>query len=135
MPLIEDNYVIQQVSSATPNPALSNPVLPRAAIRGAHPSASHLPRGRDYVAAELRVMIEQEDFVDRSVRPYLPHLLHDPESIGIACDIEVQNSAPVVGYDKEAIQNSKGECRYREEVHRSNDAEMGLQEGPPRHAL
>ena len=27
MPLIEDNYVIQQVSSATPNPALSNPVL------------------------------------------------------------------------------------------------------------
>src|SRR5437868_15392839 len=65
MPLIEDNYVIQQVSSATPNPALSNPVLPRAAIRGAHRSASHLPRGGDYVAAELRVVIEQEDFVDR----------------------------------------------------------------------
>jgi hypothetical protein len=32
-----------------------------------------------------------------------PQLLHDPESIGVAGDIEGQNPAPVVGYDKKTI--------------------------------
>jgi hypothetical protein len=35
-PLIEDHHVIQQVAAATPNPALGDAVLPRAAKGGAN---------------------------------------------------------------------------------------------------
>ena len=34
MPLIEDDHVVEQVSSAAPYPTLSDAVLPRAAKRG-----------------------------------------------------------------------------------------------------
>lgn len=32
------------------------------------------------------------------VRPCLPHLLHDPESVRISCHVETQNLSPVVAY-------------------------------------
>jgi hypothetical protein len=53
MPLIEDNHVIQQVAAATPNPALGDAVLPRAAEGCANWLASQVLRGKDDIAAKL----------------------------------------------------------------------------------
>src|ERR1700746_1156631 len=45
MALIQDDYVIQQVSSATSYPAFRNPVLPWAAKCGADRLGSYCPSG------------------------------------------------------------------------------------------
>ena len=42
--LIEDDHVIEQISSATSHRALRNPVLPRAAKRGTERLTSYFPR-------------------------------------------------------------------------------------------
>src|SRR5437868_2121350 len=59
MPLIQDDDVIQQVPSATADPALSNAVLPWTTKRCSHGRASHLCRERHHVVAKLRVTVEQ----------------------------------------------------------------------------
>ena len=53
MPLIQDDHVVKQVSSATPNPALSNTVLPRTAkkqcVLGGFPFPSPPTPHRDQI--------------------------------------------------------------------------------------
>src|ERR1700751_1456316 len=58
MPLVQDDYVIQQVASAASYPTLRNAVLPRTAKGRAHRLASHVFRRRDYVVAKLGVAVE-----------------------------------------------------------------------------
>ena len=59
MPRIEDDDVIQQVSSATADPTLSNAVLPWATKRRSHGAHSDIFRERNYLVAKLRVAVEQ----------------------------------------------------------------------------
>ena len=56
----------------------------------------------------------------RRVRPRLPQLLHDPESMGISCHVKTQNPAPVVTDDEKTVQHAKSKGRDREEVHGRN---------------
>src|ERR1700758_1479539 len=58
------------------------------------------------------------------VRPRLPYLLHDPDSVGISCHIEAQDRPPVMPDNKEAIQHAKG--------HRWHGEEINGREGLPR---
>ena len=58
MALIQDNHVVQQVASATSNPALRNTVLPRAAKGRARWLASHVPHSQNYIGAKLCVAVE-----------------------------------------------------------------------------
>jgi hypothetical protein len=69
--------------------------------------------------------------VRQHIRPCLPHLLHDPESIRISRHVEAQNLSPVMAYDKEAIQNAKRERRYGEEIHGCNRLAMVPEECQP----
>src|ERR1035441_6323711 len=118
--LIQDDHVIQQVSSATPDPALCHTVLPRTAkgrAGGMAPQVSHL---RNHIRSELLVAIEQKESVRRHARPCLPQLLQDPESIRTPGQVETQNLSPVVADDEETVQDSKGERWDREEVHGCN---------------
>src|SRR5215470_12253257 len=65
------------------------------------------------------------------VWPRFSHLLYDPKSTWVSRDLEAEDLPPVVTDDKEAIQNTKGERRHREEVHRCNRLAMIAQEGEP----
>ena len=58
MPLIQDNHVVQQVSSTASHPPLSNTVLPRTAKGRANWLASDVPHSRNYIGAKLCVSIE-----------------------------------------------------------------------------
>jgi hypothetical protein len=109
MSLVQDNHVVQQIPSATPDPAFRDTVLPRTAKGGTSWRASHVPDSRNHIGSKLRVTIEQKESVRRRIRPRLPHLLHNPESIGISRHIEVQDLAPVAADDEKAIQNTKRE--------------------------
>ncbi|MFZ0771761.1 MAG: hypothetical protein WCA49_09980 [Candidatus Sulfotelmatobacter sp.] len=55
MPLIQDDYAVQQVASATPHPALSNPVLPRTAKGSSHGRASHRPHRGQAKIGQARI--------------------------------------------------------------------------------
>src|SRR5450755_412456 len=121
----------EQVSSATPDPAFCDTVLPRAAKRSADRLASQACNRRNHIRSELCVAIEQKKSVRRDVRPSLPQLLNDPESVGISGHVETQNLSPVVADHKEAIQNAKRERRHGEEVHGRNCLAMVSQERQP----
>src|ERR1035438_9274547 len=51
--LIQDDHVVQQVSSATPHPTLSDTVLPRTAKGGADRLASQISHRRNHISPEL----------------------------------------------------------------------------------
>src|SRR5215831_9702960 len=111
MPFMQYDYVIQQVPSATPNPTLGDSVLPRTAKDCSHWLASQALGKGDHVAAELRIMIEQQKVVGRRVWPGLSQLLHDPETVRISRRVQVQNSAAVMADDEETIQNPEDDCQ------------------------
>jgi|SRR3984893_13453417 len=52
MPLIQDDHVVKQVSSATSNPAFGNPVLPRTAKGSANGLASDVPHSRNHIGSK-----------------------------------------------------------------------------------
>src|SRR5262252_6598982 len=131
MLLMEHDHVVQQVSAATPHPTLGNSILPRTPKGSAHGLASHILRRRDYVLAKFRVVVKEQEPVCWGVRPRFPHLLDDPQSTWISRDVAAQDLAPVVGDDKKAIQNPKGERGHGEEVHGSNRLAMIAQEREP----
>jgi hypothetical protein len=131
MPFVQDDHVIQQVASAASHPTLGNTVLPRTAKCRAHGLASHVFRGRNYIIAKFRVVVEYQEPVRRCIRPRFSHLLHDPKSVRISRDVETQNLSPVMADDKEAVQNAEGEDRYCEEVHRSDCLTMIPEERKP----
>jgi len=70
--LVQDDHVIQQVSSATPDPALSDTVLPWTAEGSADGLASQVSHSGNYISSELRIVIEQKECVGRHVRPMPP---------------------------------------------------------------
>src|SRR5215470_12418423 len=88
MPFMQYDHVIQQVPSATPNPTLGDSVLPRTAKGCSHGLASQARGKGDHVAAELRIMIEQQKVVSRRVWPGLSQLLHDPETVRISRHVQ-----------------------------------------------
>src|SRR3984893_13879895 len=63
MPLIQDDHVVKQVSSATSNPALGNPVLPRTAKGSANGLASDVPHRRNHIGSKSLVLVEEQELV------------------------------------------------------------------------
>jgi hypothetical protein len=49
----------------------------------------------------------------------------------MAGDVEVENAAPIVGNDKEAIEHTEGDRGRREEVHGGDGFAVIAQEGEP----
>ena len=53
VPLLQDDHVVQQISSTTPDPALRDTVLPRTPKGSTDGLASHIFRRRNYIRSEL----------------------------------------------------------------------------------
>ena len=60
MPLIHDDHVIQQVASATSDPALSYTVLLRTAKGRARWLTSHVPHNRNHLGAKLCISVDSK---------------------------------------------------------------------------
>jgi len=131
MALIQDDYVSQQVSSAASHPTLGHSVLPGTTKCGAHGFTPHCFGGADHIVAKLRVAIQQQEPVCWRVRPRLPQLLPNPESMGISCHVETQNLAPIVTDDEKSVQHPKRKSRYREEVHGRDGLTVVAKKGEP----
>jgi hypothetical protein len=66
-----------------------------------------LPDRRHHIPAKLSVLIKEQESVRRRVGPRFSHLLHDPKRSGVARHIEMQNLAPLMTDNKEAVQDTK----------------------------
>src|ERR1035441_7444332 len=120
MAFVENDDVIEQVSAATTYEALRDSVLPRTAEAGPFRlDAEAFHRVNDF-AAEVRRPVEDEVFGLHVIRKRLPQLLGYPGTRRMLGDVAVQDAPPVVADDKEAIQDTEGQSRHGEEVHRSN---------------
>jgi hypothetical protein len=112
MSLVQRDYVVEQLTAAAANPALSHSVLPRTSNRRSHRRNVHRFDGGGYCESILRVVIEYQEPGDRLVREGLSQLLNYPTARRMPTDIEVQDAPTVVADDEKAIQHVEGEGRY-----------------------
>jgi hypothetical protein len=105
--LVQNNQVVEQVPSHTPDPALGNAVLPGTAKSSSDYLRAVVFDGRDDVSRELRVAVKDQKPVWLIVSPSFVQLQYDPQGVRLTGHVAVQNLPPVVADDKEAVQNSE----------------------------
>src|ERR1019366_636307 len=94
--LIENDHVVEQVSTYAPDPALRHPVLPRTAKGGAHGLSARVFHCRKDIGTEFRITIEDEESVGSFETPIFAQLQDDPEGIRLPSYVAVQDLPPVV---------------------------------------
>src|SRR5579864_1085556 len=131
MALVERNHVVQQVATAASHPALGYTILPRASERSSDGLQFQCFHGIAYCFSEFCITVQDQVFVMGIIGKSFAQLLRDPETGRMPGDVAVQNAPAIMSNDKEAVQDSKGECRNREEVHCCDGFTMILQEDLP----
>jgi hypothetical protein len=120
VPLIQNNHMVEQLSAHTPNPALSDAVLPWTLKRGSNRCRAVLFDGREDVRGELRIAVKDQEPMGLIVSPSFAQLQYDPQGLWLTGHILVQNLPTVVPNDEVAVQNSEGQSRHCEEIHGSD---------------
>ena len=131
MPRVEDDHMVEQISPATPNPALSNAILPwtlEAGSLGLDADALH--RVDDFLI-EVGAAIEDQVFGSRVVGECFAQLLNNPGAHRVLGHIAVEDSPPVMRNDEEAIENAKSQCRHGKEIHCGDGLTVIAQECRP----
>lgn len=129
--LVQSDDVVEQLTSATANPAFRNSVLPGALDGGLDSSNFHgTNRNRNFQSV-FCVAIEEEKLRRRLVGKRFPQLLHNPGAGRMACDIEVQDAPAAMADDKETVEKTEGDRRNGEEVHGRDGFTMIAEKSQP----
>jgi hypothetical protein len=131
VPLIQGNDVIEQVTPATPDPALGNTVLPRALDGGLHAFDLHGSNRSWNFQSILSVVIEDEEFGGVLVGECFSQLLHNPGAGGMPSDVAVEDTPAVMTNDEEAVEHAERDARYREEIHCSDGFAVIMKKSEP----
>jgi hypothetical protein len=99
--LVQNDHVVEQVSTHTSNLTLGDAVLPRTSKRGSYRLTAVLLDGPNDVSRALRVPVEDQEPLWLILSPSFAQLKYDPKRVWIACDVVVQDLPPVVTDDKE----------------------------------
>jgi hypothetical protein len=128
---VKHDHMVEQITTAVPDPALGDAILPRASeARLLGLDAEVLYRAGDLFVEVLGAV---EDQITRCgiVRKRLAQLLHDPCAGWTSGDIAVKNPPPVMPDDEETMEHTKGQRRDSEEVHRGNGFAVVAEECRP----
>src|SRR5208337_390623 len=131
MAFIEGDYVIQEIPAATLHPALCDTVLPGTPERGPGWLAAHCLDSSHNLGTELGIAIEDQVLGRGFIRKRFAQLLHQPSAGWVSGNVEVQNTPPVMGNNKEAVQHAKCEGGDGKEIHCSDRLAMVPQESQP----
>ena len=131
VPLVQNDDVIKQISSHTPNPALGETILPRTAECRADGFSSVVLDGRNNVSGKFRVAVKYQESVGLVVSPNFSQLQCDPQGVGLTAHIAVQNLPPVMADDEEDVQHAERQRRHGEKVHGSDGVAVIPQECQP----
>jgi hypothetical protein len=119
MPLIDHDYVVEQVSSAATNPSLSDSVLPRTSEASPFAMDAEAIHRADRFVVEVRCTVEDQVAWNRVPWKGLPQFLDNPCAGRVFGDAAAQDAAPIMRDHEEAVQHTKGQRRHGKEVHRS----------------
>jgi hypothetical protein len=118
--LVQRNYVVQQITPATLDPALRDSVLPRTLNCRSDRSNFHaLNRGWNFQSI-LCIVIQNQEPGSGFIGEGFSQLLNDPTTSRMAGHIEVQDASAVMSDYEEAVEHAEGEGWHREEVHSSD---------------
>src|ERR1035441_5677602 len=120
MSLVQNDHMVEQLPTHTPNPTLGDAVLPGTAKNSSDRLHAILFDGPDDVSRKLRVAVKDQKPVRLVVSPSFAQLQYDPQGVWLTGHIDVQNLPPVVADDEEAVQNSEGQSGHGEEIHCSD---------------
>lgn len=107
MSLVHRNDMVEQVPSATADPALGHAVLPRALDGGLQACDLHGSNRSRHFQSILCIMIKDEKLGGRLVREGLSRLLDNPGASRMTCDVEVEDAPPVMTDDEEQYRQLK----------------------------
>ena len=131
MLLVQNNHMIEQVSTATADPPFRNAVLPRTSDAGSLGLDNEVLDRADHFFIELRAAIKDQIAGRGVVREGFTQLLNHPSARRVFGHIEVQDAPPVMRNDEEAAEDSKSERWHREEFHSGNRHTMMIQKRHP----
>jgi len=117
MLLIQDDYVIEQVSPAVSNPTFGYAVLPRTPEAGPLRCDAEAFDCFDDFRVEVRASIKNQKLRGRIKRERFAQLLDDPSAGWMPCNVVLQNTSAIMRDNEEAVQHSEVDRRDGEEVH------------------
>src|SRR6516162_2200534 len=89
MPLVQNNDVVQQVSTHASDPALRDAVLPRTSEGGSDGQDPLILHWRHDISVELRVTVENQELLRLVISPGLTQLQRNPIRAGILGHVEM----------------------------------------------
>jgi len=131
MPFIENDHMVEQIPAAVTDPTLCYSILPRASEAGLLELYAVAFNNVDHFAIELRAVIEDQITRRSVVRKCLAQLLNHPGTVWMSGHVAVKDTSPGMRNDEEAVENTEGERRHGEEIHRGNCFTMVAQERRP----
>jgi len=109
--LVQRNYMVQQITPATLDPALRDSVLPRTLNCRSDRSNFHaLNRGWNFQSI-LCVVIQNQEPGSGFIGEGFSQLLNDPTTSRMAGYIEVQDASAVMSDYEEAVEDAEGEVK------------------------
>ena len=124
--LIEDNHVIEQISSATSHPSFRSSILPRRLYARSFGLQSSGLQKNDHFLRERRISIEDRISIRASRGECLTQLLDYPLGCRVAGHVEVQNPAPPMLNHEKAVEQLECNCWHCEEIESSDHLAMIL---------
>ena len=129
--LVQRDHMIQHLPADAPYPSFRDSVLPRTA--NARPDSFDPARFQKatHLGAEFAVAIEDDVAVWAWKRQCLSELLQNPIARRMQRSVEMENAAPMMLNDKEAVQHPETQRRHGEEVEGGDYFSMVLEERQP----
>ncbi len=103
MLFVQRNDMIENLAATASHPALRYPILPGRLPTCALRLKSGGSQEGNHIDIECRVVVEDGITIPNSVGKCFPQLLHDPISRRMASDVKMQDPAPAMLDDEEAI--------------------------------
>src|SRR5215831_8451612 len=131
MPLVQRDHVIQHLTAYTPHPSFRDSVLPRAA--NARPDSFDPVRFQKtaHLGAECAVTIKDDVAVWAWKRQCLSKLVQNPIARRMRGGVEMENAAPMMLDDEEAVQHTETQRGHGEKVEGGDHLAVVLEECPP----
>jgi hypothetical protein len=96
---IQNNHLVEQISTAASDPELNNAVLPRTSDAGSFWLDVQYLDGTDHLLIEISRSVEDQILWSRIVRKCFSQLLHGPSTIWMPGHIAVKDTPPIMRYD------------------------------------
>ena len=120
MPLIHNDHMVEQFAAAVSDPAFCDTVLPRTAEAGPFRLNAEALHCIDHFRIKAGTTIKDQVARRRIIGKCFTQLLNHPCAGWMSGYVEVQNAAPVMRDDEEAVEYAEGERRQGKEIHCGN---------------